>query len=156
MLDIIIQPGIGLENLKFGFNRQQVEAILGPPDERDQIEAEDELLEQAMVWHYWDLYLSVFFGGEKQNTVVAFETDHLNAILFDQKVFKLSENQIIEMVKEKKLYDFEREVEEWGETRLTFHDLGMDFYFNDKKLETINWSAWYDQNGVMVIPERSL
>ncbi|MDD2962935.1 MAG: hypothetical protein PHQ65_07155 [Bacteroidales bacterium] len=154
-INIEILPGIGIHGLKFGSTKQQVEIFLGLPDERDTIDAEDEMLEEATVWHYWDLYLSVFFSGDNHNQLVAFETDHLEAVLFQKKIFKMNEKQLIDLLKEKKIYDLEEDTEPWGEKRLTFHDLGMDFYYDGNRLETINWSAWYDENNKMVFPEQN-
>lgn len=152
-LEIEILPGIGLRSIRFGSSKELVEKVLGQPDERDLIDSEEDILEQALVYHYWDHYLSVFFAGENQDCVVAFETDHLDATLFEQKIFKLTDKQVIDLLKEKRVFEFETEEEPWGEKRLTIGTLGMDLYYEDKQLETLNWSAWYDQNGKMVFPD---
>jgi len=151
---IDILPGTGLTEIHFGASKKEVEEILGQPDEKDIIEdEEDEMLDPATVYHYWDKYLSVFFSGPDQDEVVAFETDHLEALLFDAKVFKLSEKQLITLLKDRNIFDFDEDIEPWGEKRISSQDLGIDFYFENNKLETINWSAWYDQNGKLVLPD---
>lgn len=153
-LVISILPGIGLKTIRFGDSRQDVEFQLGQPDERDEIEGEEEnMINPALVYHYWDHYLSIFFGGEKQDSVVAFETDQLDCELFDQKIFKLSAKELVELLKGKKVFEIEEDTEPWGETRLTSAELGIDFYYEGKQLETVNWSAWYDQQGQMVFPD---
>lgn len=153
-ISINILPGIGLKTIRFGDSKQDVEFQLGQPDERDEIEGEEEnMINPAMVYHYWDQYLSVFFGGENQDSVVAFETDNLDCELFDQKVFKLSGHELVDFLRGKKVFEIEEDVEPWGETRFTSAELGIDFYYEGKQLETVNWSAWYDQQGHMVFPD---
>ncbi|OFY09087.1 MAG: hypothetical protein A2X11_02290 [Bacteroidetes bacterium GWE2_42_24] len=153
-LKIEILPGIGLNGIHFGASKKDVESILGQPDEKDIIEdAEDEMLDTATVYHYWDKYISVFFSGPDQDELVAFETDHLDAILFSSKVFKLSEKQLTVLLKENNIFEFDEDTEPWGEKRISSPELGIDFYFEDEKLGTINWSAWYDQNGKLILPE---
>jgi hypothetical protein len=44
-------------------------------------------------------------------------------------------------MKENGFNDFYQEDEEWGEKLLSFEDALIDFYFEEDKLVSVNWSA---------------
>ncbi len=60
-------------------------------------------------------------------------------ILWGHKIFELNEKQIIDLFKSKGISDFETELHEWGEKRLSFDEANIDFYFEKSKLCSINY-----------------
>ena len=63
MKEIIIGQGLG--PVKFGMTRDQVEALLGAPDEvEENVDIDEDLDEAAEAWHYDELEMSASFDME--------------------------------------------------------------------------------------------
>lgn len=141
---IEILPLQGLPELKFGEDIAQAEFVFGKPEETEEFD-DEEFEFQTIVYYYWDLGLSLFFKKAKKPVLIAIETDDLKATLLDKKVFQMNEKALIEFFATQKMYDYEAEVEDWGERRLTWEAWNIDFYFEGKEMTTINWSAGAEQ-----------
>ena len=138
MATLDIKPGIGLANLKFGISMVDTERIIGKPDE---IELLNEIEGcSATVWHYWQHQFALFFNEQNNVLLNAAEINNVNATLWENPVFKLNKNQIIDLFKSKGIVHYEMEQEEWGEQRLTFDDVNIDFYFEKNKVTAVNLS----------------
>jgi hypothetical protein len=129
--------GEGLDKLKFGMNRDEVRNIMGIPDEQD-LETEDE--EAAEMWIYSEKDLTLFFEGDEMPILVSIESGHKDTELFGKKVFDLSEKDIVALLQANGAEELEIEDEAWGEHRISFDDLMIDFYMENGKLNTVNWS----------------
>jgi hypothetical protein len=136
---IEILPLLGLPDLKFGEGIEQAEYVFGKPEETEEFD-DEEFEHQTIVYYYWDLGITLFFKKTEKPYLIAIETDDLKATLLDKKVFQMNEKALIEFFATQKMYDFETEVEDWGEKRLTWDAWNIDFYFDGKELSTINWS----------------
>lgn len=138
MNSLEIKPGIGLSNLNFGITMVDTELIIGKPDEI-------ELLNEiegcgSTVWHYWKHQFALFFNDQNKLKLNSAEINNVNATLWENAVFKLNKNEIIHLFKNKGIVNYELEQEEWGEQRLTFDEVNIDFYFEKNKLAAINLS----------------
>jgi hypothetical protein len=138
----IISPGEGLEEIKFGMSHEAVTAILGKPDETD-VESEEGL--NSEMWIYDDLQMTLFFEGNDAPELVCIETDHPDTELFGKKIFGLSEKEIIALMQNSGKTELDVEDEAWGERRVSFDDAMIDFYFENGKLNTVNWSVDDDE-----------
>jgi hypothetical protein len=138
----IITLGDGLEEIKFGMFHENVTGILGSPDEKD-VENEEGI--DSEMWIYDDLQLTLFFEGNDEPELVCIETNHPDTTLFGQKIFELNENEIITMMQKSGGKELDVEDEAWGERRVSFDDAMIDFYFENGKLSTVNWSIDDDE-----------
>ncbi len=131
----------GLNELKFGATKKEVEAIYGEPSEVEIIEG-DEDFSDVEIWFYDDHEFSVFFEKEFDDRCTNFETDDQNAVLFGKNIFRLSEKEIIALLKENGYSDFEAEDNpEEGERLVSFFDAQIDFLFEGKKLAQVSWAV---------------
>ncbi|HLN53409.1 MAG TPA: hypothetical protein VK212_06845 [Lentimicrobium sp.] len=140
----------GLNDLKFGDTPATVEKVLGKPQETKNLSEEgDEVDEEldTILWEYDDEGLTVFFEGKNNHVLSCFETDNAEATLFGKKVFEMNEQQIISLMKENGLTQIDKEVEEWGEKRISFDEGLIDFYFQDNELITVNWGVFVNEDG---------
>ncbi len=137
----------GLDDLKFGDMPDNVEKLLGKPDEIENLgdEADEDL--DTILWNYDKEGLSVFFEGKNNHVLSCFETDNRDVTLFGKKVFEMSEEEIIKLMNQEDLTQIDSEVEEWGEKRVSFDEGLIDFYFQDNKLVTVNWGVFVNENG---------
>jgi len=150
-----ILPLRGLPLISFGDTIEDVEFILGKPEETMMLEAAAEGTYPALVYFYWDRYLTLFFSTlDEKPFLIMIETDDMNAQLLDEKVFRLNPKQLVALFAGQKLFDYEKE-QQGQETRYTWDEWNIDFYFNADKLSTISWSAQLDDNGHVVMPEKS-
>ena len=88
----------------------------------------------------------MFFRDDTPPVLIALETAHPETELFGQRVFEMDEAGLIELMKKNGLEFAETEDEAWGERRLSFDDAMIDFYFEDGKLNTVNWSVIVDED----------
>lgn len=73
--------------------------------------------------------------------------DNPEISLFGEKVFELSENEIIDLMKKNGYNDIDTDIEENGEKRLSFEDGMIDFFFDDDSLLAVNWGVLVNDQG---------
>jgi hypothetical protein len=144
-----IKPQIGLGTLLFGSTKSQVKNIFGEPSEIETIEEEEG--NSTIVWHYWDHGFTVFFERE-DDLFTSVEVDNSEATLWGKRIFELTEKEILWLFSNKGFKDFESEVHEWGEKRVTFEELLVDLYFEKNQLVSINFGAVIDKNEIIFWP----
>lgn len=145
-MDLIVRPLAGFGELNFGTGMPQIIEILGPPDETETLnDGEDEV--ETLIMHYWNSGITLFIEGPENSVLSNCETENPTSVLFDKQVFELDEPGIIALMNENGFDEFETEMEEWGEKRLSFDDAQIDFYFDEGKLVTINWGVVVNNQG---------
>ena len=132
-----ILPGKGFCSLLFGSSMEEAEKMFGIPEETAVLDDIDD--HQSTVWHYWENGFTLFFDTMKVPKFCCVEIDNEETELWGSKIFALKEKQIIELLKSKGFKTFETEKEEWGEKRITFDEINIDFYFENNKLVSINY-----------------
>lgn len=136
-MEYVIKPGIGFNEAAFGTAPENIEALYGSPDEKD-VDTDDDM--RSEMWVYFDLKLTFFFEGDDIRRLVSVESGHPETKLFDKALFRLKEKDLIALLKDHQAEMIETENEDWGERRVSWDDMMMDFYFKDDKLITVNWS----------------
>ena len=146
-LTLDIKPKDGFGEINFGFTIEQVVAILGKAEDIEDIQEGEDF--NTVIMNYWNQGLSVFIegSGAEKSIVSCFETDNPNATLFGEKIFKMTEKQIIDLMKANGFKDVETEKEANGEYRLSFEDGLIDFFFEDKDLIAVNWGVLVNERG---------
>lgn len=142
-----IIPKIGLGDLKFGMDMEKVVSNLGEPEEIDNFESEEEM--NAVLLHYWEKGVSVFFEGHTRQVVAGIETEHPDAKLFGENVIDMSEEEVIDLMKRNGSRDFDKEIED-DDVRLSYEEEMIDFYLRDGKVVFVNWDVIVDEEGNLV------
>jgi hypothetical protein len=128
----------GLDNYEFGLSKDNF--IENNPNNInfELVEEEEELKTEAI--HIEELNTSLYFDGDETELLLtACATENKDAILFSKKVFDLSKDEIIKLMKDHMFNEMEEDTEEWGEERLSFYDAMVDFFFEKGKLVSISW-----------------
>ena len=99
-----------------------------------------------LILHYWELGFSVIFEGKTKQVVSGFETDHPDATMFGKKVIDMPEKELLALMKENGMTNFDSEQEEIDK-RVSFDDEMLDFYFRDDKLVYVNWGVYVNEEG---------
>ncbi len=144
-LTLEIKPKEGLGELKFGETSEMLISVLGEAEEMEDIEDEDEF--NTVILNYWDKGISAFFEGKENSVLSCFEVDNPETSLFGEKVFELSESEIIDLMKKNGYSDIDTDIEENGEKRLSFEDGMIDFFFDDDSLLAVNWGVLVNDQG---------
>lgn len=130
----------GFCTLNFGVSSVDAELVFGKPEEMQVLE--DPILETSCtVYHYWDSGFSLFFDNKNAMKFGSVEVDNKDTLLFGKKLFSLNEKQLTDLMKEHNYGLSDTERQEWGEKRLSFDEAGLDCYFENGKLTSINFGV---------------
>jgi len=139
-----IFPNKGLGNLNFGVNMESFVADFGEPEEVQNFDDDEEL--STTVLHYWKEGLSAFFVGLSGPILAGLEIDHPDVRLFNKKILGITEEELIDFMKQNGYKNFEIDFED-SDKRLSY-DVGMmDFFFRNNKLIYMNFGVLVDENG---------
>ncbi len=139
-MNIEIIPHKGLSDLPFGINPEQAIVLLGRPDLVEK-ESEEESGFHLYVQVFESLGLSLFYNSGENELLRAMETVNKKMILWGVQVFDLNETALLELLKNNGEPSPEKEREAWGESRISSPHHGMDFYFENGKMNAIFWEA---------------
>jgi TRAP-type C4-dicarboxylate transport system substrate-binding protein len=145
-----IKPVLGLSNLLFGASMAEVEKVFGKAEESELLDDIEDC--QSTVWHFWENGFSLFFDESNNQLFCCVEIDNKEVVLWGQKIFSLNEKQIIELFKSKGFSVYETEVHEWGEKRISFDEVNIDFYFEKNKLSSINYGKPETDSTFLILP----
>jgi len=140
-IQIILKKGMG--DIHFGCTPEVVRALLGDPDEVEELESAVDGVVESIVWNYPDSGLNFFFEASNgEPSLSTIESDNLDTVVFNAKIFNLTKDSIIDLMKENGYSDIDEDDETWGEHRVTFDDAQIDFYFDDQELTLVSWSCY--------------
>lgn len=145
-----IKPCVGLSRLIFGASMKEAESLFGAAEEIEVLDDIEDAI--STVWHYWENGFSLFFDDIGSHQFCCVEIDNEETILFGKKIFELNEKEIIALFKINKYTEYETEVHEWGEKRLSFDDANIDFYFEKNKLTSINYGKPFLSSQILILP----
>ncbi len=128
----------GFDNLNFGTTREDFIELFPQCTNFEIIEEEEELKTESVEIN--DLKSTLYFeGDETEMLFTACDTENKDVILFGEKIFTKSENDIIDLMAKHNYNEYESEIEEWGEKNISFIDAMADFYFYNGKLSSVSW-----------------
>ena len=141
----------GFSDLNFGQTIAEAEKVFGKSEETQELN--DEILETSCtVLHYWESGFSLFFDNKNAKKFSSVEVDNEETTLFSKKVFNLKEKDLLDLMKENGYTLSDSEQQEWGERRLSFDEAGLDCYFENGKLSSINFGLIDDQQTYEFLP----
>ncbi len=138
-----IEPGQGLDLLHFGMETNEIIDIMGSPEEKDKDDDDDFPSE---MWMYPEQQLTLFMEGEESQLLICIETNNPETTLFGKKIFAMKEKDLMSLMEKNQCGEVDIEEEAWGEKRISYDDLMMDFYFENGSLNTVNWSIIDDED----------
>ncbi len=130
----------GFCGVPFGSGKDALVARFGEPEEIQNL-TDDILNNNSLVYHYWEHGFSVFFDTNKNQAFCNVEIDNRESVLFDTKLFGLHEKEIIELMKQNGFELSDSEMHQWGEKRISFDSAGLDCYFENNKLVSVNFGV---------------
>ena len=126
--------------LAFGTSKENAVLVFGEPEEVQNL-SDDILNNNSLVYHYWNQGYSLFFDTNKNQAFCSVEIDNKDALLFEKKIFSLKEKDIIDLMKRNGFDLSDSELHKWGEKRISFDEAGLDCYFENSKLVSVNFGV---------------
>lgn len=133
-MDFTINVKKGMGELLFGMTVDDVKRILGEPADNDVID--NGFDEEALVFDYYDLGLTLFFEGETR-LLSCIESYSDDTLLFGKKVSELNDKEIVQLMVVNNYFEEDIEAETWGEKRISFGEANIDFFFENDELVSI-------------------
>jgi len=138
-IQIVLKKGLG--DIHFGCIPEVVRAILGEPDDVEELENVIDGSVESIVWNFPDTGLNFFFDAANGEPVLStIESDNLETVLFNAKIFNIAKDNLVDLMVENGYKEIEEDEETWGEHRVTFEDAQIDFYYADQELTLVSWS----------------
>jgi len=141
----------GFCTLPFGSSKDKAVEVFGQPEEIQNL-ADDILNNNSMVYHYWNEGYSLFFNTNKDQSFCSVEIDNKDTLLFGVRIFSLKEKEIAELMKKNGYELSDSEVHKWGEKRISFDEAGLDCYFENGKLVSVNFGVLETENNFYYFP----
>ena len=152
MINKDIRLGKGLGKIKFGLTMEEVEELIGEPEEVEESDEDDEFEHQA--WNYWEEGYSLYFDKEDDYRLSCIETANREVQIWGDRVFEMSKAQILQLFADNDITGPEEEETETGETRVSFEREMIDMYFDDDQLIAINFGVFINDNLEVLWPEK--
>jgi len=140
-----ISPNIGLDTIRFGMKRDDVQAILGPPEERTAYKLDDYSTE---AWYYWSQGISLNFDEELDWRLTTIEVDSPDAELIGHRPIGMNRQALRTLL--------EGLTVEWTDDEMEpirVAEWEMDIYFEDGVLGQVQWSVPLDADDSEVWPD---
>ena len=137
--NIELLPLEGCSLFRFGASEKDVLTVVGEADEVETFE-EDGIT--SAIWYYDEIGLSLFFDKLDAGEMIlsGMEMDGTNLTLAGKNLFGKTIEEIKAVAIEPQMGEEDMENEEWGETRLSYEDKMLDFYFDEEgKMVSISW-----------------
>jgi hypothetical protein len=141
----------GFSGLSFGADPAGAILVFGEPEETQTLRG-DILGDHSLVYHYRDRGFALFFDLNKNNTFCSVEIDNRETLLFGIKIFTLREKELIALLYENGHPLSDTEMHPWGEKRLSFDTAGLDCYFENNRLVSLNYGLPDTDPGFVYFP----
>ena len=152
MINKDIRLGKGLGKIKFGLSMEEVEKLIGEPEEIEESDEDDEFEHEA--WNYWEDGYSLYFDKEDDYRLSCIETANRDVQLWGERIFEMSKDQIIRLFADNDITDIEEEEGETGEIRVSFEKEMIDLYFDEDQLIAVNFGVFINDNLEVMWPEK--
>lgn len=136
--EIVLGQGIG--DIKFGLTMDEVETIMGKPEEVEASEEEEEF--EYEVWNYWEEGYSFYFDEDDDYRLGLIETANEEVTLFGEKIFEMKQAEVEALLKSKGLSTPDKDSLETGEKHITYEKEMLDMYFENDALVTVKFGVF--------------
>ena len=133
-MDQKILLGKGLADLPFGATRDEVQQVLGDPEEKDSVDLGDE---ESIAWHYWDLGLSLNFDESAEFGLCTIEVASPEVTLFGEKIIGKRKAEALEFLDQQKIGKHVPETSRG----MAYPDVELTLWFNGGEVAEIQWSV---------------
>jgi hypothetical protein len=154
-----INPHVGIGAIRFGMTRDEVNKILGEPDETELFSLEEEDEELTETWHYDELEISMSFEEDLDFRLTTIATSSDDCLLLNKNVVGMSEGELKSFLESQNFGTIEEEdIEEDSDdedgffdfTTLKVEDKDIYFWFDNGVLSEVQFGARFTEDGIPV------
>ena len=142
-------PLKGYGEIPFGMTLDETVKLLNMPDFYEELSDMEETGNRSIYYEYDGIATNIYFEGITKSVAACFETENQEAMLYGKKVFGLTKEEVIKMMKAQGFKELEEE-EEDGELRVSFEDALIDFFFEGDKMTAVSWGVLVDDQGNII------
>ena len=147
---IQILLGEGLENVKFGMTKSQVNKILGTPDETEVYHFSEDEEDLTEAWHYDEHGFSVSFDQENDWLLGSIAVSQTSCVLEGMELMGMERTALLDSLKVLAIEDLEIEEHQDDEEDLKLEVIyspeeNICFFLEAAKVSEVKWSPrWTD------------
>ena len=149
MKNFTIEPLKGFGDIPFGMTIDEAVKILNMPDFYEELNDMEETGNRSIYYEYENIATNIYFEGVTKSVAACFETENKEATLYGNKVFDLSKDEVIKLMKANGFKELEEETED-GELRVSFEDALIDFFFDGETMTAVSWGVLVDDQGNII------
>ena len=149
MKDFTIEPLKGYGAIPFGMTLDETVKLLNMPNFYEELSDMEETGNRSIYYEYDDIQTNIYFEGFTKSVVACFETENVEATLYGKRVFDLTKEEIIDLMKAQGFKELDEDDED-GEHRVSFEDALMDFFFDEDGLTAVSWGVIVDDQGDII------
>ena len=150
-----IIPGRGVGDVLLGMNREQVEKILGKPDEMEEVDYDDG--ESAITWFYYDLQIDLNFESEDDNRLSFISVENEEFSVGDK--LKVGQSKEAALAACKELGFSKPDVENFSSDDVPNQELAglekenLNLWFTDGTLDEIQFGPFWKDDETPIWPK---
>ncbi len=158
--DIVL--GKGLDDIQFGMSRDAFKAIMGEPDEvEDMVTVEMGEKDKSVVWHYDELEISASFDEIEDWRLTSLAVSSPDFTFEGVDMIGLSQQEALAQIELMGMGDIQiDDVSENGETSHQIAyvpEASLNLWFDNGVLSEIQWGPfWDDDEGEIIWPDEAL
>lgn len=150
-----IVPGRGVGEVLLGMTRDQVEKIIGKPDEIEEVDYDDG--ESAITWFYYDLQIDLNFESEDELRLSFISVENENYSLGGKINVGMDKQAVLKACEELGFSNVE--IEDFSSEDVPNQELiglekeNLNFWLTDGKLDEIQFGPFWEDDETPIWPE---
>ncbi len=140
-----IKPGMGLGDIEFGMSKEELEQLLGKPEEIEKYNLSDEEGDNSEAWHYDEHELSASFEEFYDWQLVSIAVSGENYKLYGKKLIGKDKATVVDVLEDLALGKITEETED-DLDMLCIEELNLNFYFEEDELSEIQFGPIFDED----------
>lgn len=138
--------GTGMGPLRFGASMDEVRTLVGEPEEIEESDDDAEFEHKEWIYHEDEYLVSLYFDREDDFRLSCIETDNPGMRLFGEAIHGASIEQVTALMQRNNQPTPELENVEEGAVRLYYEQSTIDLYFEDDKLQFVNFGVFINDD----------
>lgn len=160
-----IKSGVGLGNIKFGMTREELEKLIGEPDDIEDLllgdGPEDDLTDEeeeseSELWHYDDLEMSVSFDEVVDWRLVNIAVSSSDYTFNGVPIIGLDRAALLDVLKKAGVTDLEVEdcsaPDSPNQMQISSESLGINFWLENDVLAEVQWGPLFEDEDTVKWP----
>ena len=153
-----IESGEGLGGIKFGLTREEVESLMGDPEEKEVYELNDDADYKTESWHYDEYEIALSFVQFDEWRLVSITSSFEDSLLFGKEVVGMKKKQLVKLLESNSVADIQYEncsSDDADDLLLAFSiNLGMNFWLEEGLVTDVEFGIKYDDNEAPIWPNK--